>query len=320
MANPSAADFLDLLRCPISNTPLTISSVSKLCSATGISYNNSEKAIPMLIRAELPSETIAQQRHYEKITGIYQKNLTFPHTKTYHLYLDDALDKAITHANLDGGNVEKAVVAEICCGYGEVFQLYKNRISRGVGVDISLSMLHGAIANEYGKHIIFVQGDALALPLADNSFDIVFLLGAIHHISDRKSLYEELWRILKPGGMIVVREPLDDFFLWRWLRKIIYTVSPALDAVTEHPLRKRDEVIRLEKAGFILGDWSTHGFLAYCFFMNSDVLKFNALFRHIPGIKRITRWAASFDSLVLKMPGLRNAGTQVVFRASKASQ
>jgi len=122
---------------------------------------------------------------------------------------------------------------------------------------------------------------------------------------------------LKPGGTLVAREPLDDFFLWRWRRKIIYKLSPNLDAETERPLRKHDELTQLERAGFTLGAWNAYGFLGYCFFMNSDVLKVNAVFRHVPAIENIVRRAAAFDSLCLKMPGLQNAGAQVIFWASK---
>jgi len=309
MINPSIVDFLDLFRCPASHTPLTVTDNGDLCSSTGVCYTGSEKGVPCLIAGKIPSETLAQQSHYEKIAGAYQENLAFPHTQAYQAYLDGALDKTVARINL-------GTVAEICCGHGESFHLYSGRIARGIGVDISLSMLHTAIAKEYGKHIYFVQGDATELPLADDSFDAVFLLGGIHHVPDKKRLYDECRRILKPGGMLIAREPSDDFFLWRWLRKIIYTLSPVLDAETERPLRKHEEFALLE-GGYALAGWNTYGFLGYCIFMNSDVLKVNAVFRHIPGIRAIVRLAAAFDSLCLKVPGLRNAGAQVIFTAQK---
>jgi len=314
MNGPSLDDFLDLLRCPVSLTPLIVEDGGEtLRSGLGLRYACSDTGgglLPMLVAEPglMPPETLAQQRHYEKIAGEYQENLAFPHTKAYQAYLDGALKAA-------AGQAELRVAAEICCGRGEAFQLFKEGISRGVGVDISLSMLRAAKAGGHGNRVLFVQGDATALPLADDGFDAVFLLGGIHHVADKAKLYRECRRILKPGGLLVAREPADDFFLWRWLRKIIYALSPNLDGQTERPLRKRDDLALLEKAGFTLGEWKTYGFLGYCLFMNSDVLKVNAAFRHVPGIEKIVGWAAAFDSLCLKMPGLRNAGAQVVFWA-----
>ena len=54
--------------------------------------------------------------------------------------------------------------------------------------------------------------------------------------------------------------------------------------------------------------------------MNSDVLVFNRLFRFIPGIRSITRFAAYLDDLVVKLPGLSRAGLQVIGVAEKPSQ
>jgi len=38
MHNPAVADFLDLLKCPISNNPLTVMDDGNLCSAADVSY------------------------------------------------------------------------------------------------------------------------------------------------------------------------------------------------------------------------------------------------------------------------------------------
>lgn len=44
------------------------------------------------------------------------------------------------------------------------------------------------------------QGDALAMPFADNSFDVVFTLHVAMNIADKEGLYREIARVLKPGG------------------------------------------------------------------------------------------------------------------------
>lgn len=277
-------------------------------------YAISSKGIPLFAESFLTANAERQRNHYDKVAAKYVENLGYPHTVEYLKYLDEAFLEQIENASYSD-------VAEICCGHGELLTLVNRKNIRGVGVDISSNMLEFAhdkhIAN---KEFIFVQGDATKLPLQDEQFDSVFMFGGIHHVPDRAALFSEVFRILRPGGRFYFREPVSDFFLWRWLRAIIYYVSPALDAETERPLLWKETVPLLEKTGFRLESWKTYGFLGFCFFMNSDVLVFNRLFRFIPGIRAITRLAAHFDDLVVKLPGFSHAGLQVIGVAKKPLQ
>jgi hypothetical protein len=90
-----------------------------------------------------------------------------------------------------------------------------------------------------------------------------------------------------------------------------------LDADTERPLLFRETAPALEEAGFDVLSWKTYGFLGFCFFMNSDVLIFNRLFRFIPGIRPITRASARLDDLIVRLPFMKRAGLQVVGIAEK---
>lgn len=308
---PSAADDksslpLDLLRCPITRSPLRDEG-EYLVTRSGdraLKYRI-ESGIPFFAEQPASAEAQAQQAHYEKIAAAYVANLHYPHTETYIAFLDDALLAVIDDAAL-------GTVAEVCCGRGEALQLLNRRITRGIGVDISPSMLKAAQLEHAGRPFVFIQGDATALPLADSSFDSVFMLGGIHHVPERGALFSEIARILKPGGRFYFREPVSDFALWRWLRAIVYRLSPTLDADTERPLRYDETVPYLEKADLVCRHWSTHGFLGFCLFMNSDVLVVNRLFRFIPGIRALTRWSTRLDEWTVQLPGLHGAGLQVV--------
>jgi SAM-dependent methyltransferase len=258
---------------------------------------------------------VARQRdHYDNVAAKYVENLSYPHTIEYLNYLDKVFLEQIENSNLSD-------VAEICCGHGELLTLIDGKNVRGVGVDISSNMLEFA-RNKHraNEGFFFVQGDATKLPLKDSQFDSVFMFGGIHHVPDRVALFSEVFRILRPGGRFYFREPVSDFFLWRWIRAIIYSASPALDAETERPLLWKETVPLLEKIGFKLSSWKTYGFLGFCFFMNSDVLIFNRFFRFIPGIRIITRLAAYFDDVVVKLPGFSRTGLQVVGVAEKPCQ
>jgi len=182
---------------------------------------------------------------------------------------------------------------------------------------VSQSMLGKGKASFDNPRLHFVQGDATLLPLADDSFDSVVMLGGIHHVPDRDALFEQLFRILKPGGVFVFREPVSDFWLWKMLRAVVYRLSPILDHETERPLTYEETVPVLEKAGFSIENWKTYGFFGFCIFMNSDVLFFNRAFRFIPGIRGITRAFARIDEWFTTRRGLQRAGLQVVGMAKK---
>lgn len=303
-------DWLDLMRCPRTGSPLVYADGMLVSSDAAHRYQVSERGIPLFAEQFCSQEARAQQAHYDRIAASYLANLHYPHTQEYMAYLDDAFAGALMMPSL-------GTCAEICCGRGEGFELFKDKIARGVGVDVSLSMLNAAQAEHTGRPVSFVQGDATNLPLASAVFDSVLMLGGIHHVNDRIRLFAEVSRILKPGGRFYFREPVSDFVVWRWLRTAIYRLSPMLDHETERPLRYVETVPLLEQQNLRTLRWATHGFLGFCLLMNSDVLVFNRLFQYLPGIRRITRGAARLDEWTLHLPGMARAGLQVVGVAEK---
>lgn len=304
------ATIVDLLRCPLSGSPLTLESGQLVSEDATRRYEITGSGIPLFADQFCTSDALVQMEHYDGIARSYVENLGYPHTQEYMAYLDRALLEVIEPERL-------GTVAEICCGHGEAFQLIGEKVTRGVGVDVSVAMLEQAVDDHHGSGLRFVQGDATMLPLASGAFDSVFMLGGVHHVNDRERLFSEVARILKPGGVFYFREPVSDFFLWRWIRAVIYRLSPTLDHETERPLLYGETVPYLKAAGLTCSHWRTHGFLGFCLFMNSDVLVFNRLFRFMPGIRSITRGAIGLDRWTVALPPLRRAGLQVVGVATK---
>ncbi len=82
-----------------------------------------------------------------------------------------------------------------------------------MGLDRSYNMLA-----EVGKklNIPLVQGDANGLPFSDNSFDFLTMGYALRHVDDLKETFKEYFRVLKPGGTLLILE------LMKPTNKIIY--------------------------------------------------------------------------------------------------
>ncbi|MFT4958012.1 MAG: SAM-dependent methyltransferase [Halobacteriales archaeon] len=69
-------------------------------------------------------------------------------------------------------------------------------------VDAARGML--GVANSHG--LPTVQGDAATLPIRDESVDAVVFLDSWHHVGRQRVAIEEAARVLRPGGVLVVRE------------------------------------------------------------------------------------------------------------------
>ena len=88
------------------------------------------------------------------------------------------------------------------CGTGEESRLLKEFDATDItGIDLSSESIK--IAKETYPDIEFIVGDMHKLPFEDSSFDFVYSSLAIHYSSDPKSVYQELYRILKPDGLLL---------------------------------------------------------------------------------------------------------------------
>lgn len=70
----------------------------------------------------------------------------------------------------------------------------------------------------YGLQSRVMAGDAECLPFPDKSFDIVYSWGVLHHSPDTPKAFEEVLRVLRPGGiariMVYHRYSLTGYMLW----------------------------------------------------------------------------------------------------------
>ncbi len=73
---------------------------------------------------------------------------------------------------------------------------------------IALDFSAGMVAEGRRKHkkLEFIEGDAQRLPFADNEFDAVSISFGLRNVKDPKLALSEMYRVLKPGGRLVVCE------------------------------------------------------------------------------------------------------------------
>jgi len=83
--------------------------------------------------------------------------------------------------------------------------------ARVVACDIGATLLR--ITRERCDSCLAVNGDLLALPFDDETFDVVFSTEAIEHTAQPLAASSELYRVLKPGGRLVLSTPN---LAWLW--------------------------------------------------------------------------------------------------------
>jgi ubiquinone/menaquinone biosynthesis C-methylase UbiE len=93
-------------------------------------------------------------------------------------------------------------VLEVGCGTGHWLAHFSQLGPRCFGMDLSRGMLQQAQAHQPDLHL--VQGSAPHLAFADNSFDWVYCVNAIHHFDQPERFIEEAYRLLRPGGCLAV--------------------------------------------------------------------------------------------------------------------
>ena len=131
------------------------------------------------------------------------------------------------------------------------------------GLDLSIASVR--VARDRTSDVALVAGDAQELPYADGSFDRVVCNGAMHHLPDVHAALRELYRVVVPGGRIVLYEPTATRFANRVralaLRQDRYE-SPA-DLEHKHELEPELLPGLLAEVGFEVSSVSRHDWLAY---------------------------------------------------------
>jgi ubiquinone/menaquinone biosynthesis C-methylase UbiE len=140
------------------------------------------------------------KEHNEKIVEQFSKQaVAFKKLKGHYYSVD-------TIIQMSGVSTHHKVL-DIACGTGIVTCEFAKRAKDVIGLDITKKMIEEAIKtqNENNlKNINFDLGDVEDLPYKDNTFDIVFTRYSFHHFLDTTKVFEEILRVCKPDGKIIV--------------------------------------------------------------------------------------------------------------------
>ncbi len=157
-----------------------------------------------------------------------------------------------------------AQVLDLCCGTGDVLLALEGHSARVLGSDFCHPMLLEAQRKSSLSPLF--EADALALPLADRSLDLITCAFGFRNLANYEKGLAELLRVLKPGGVAAILEfshptnrafgALYGFFSTRVLPWVGGMISGSRDAYSYLPesIRKfpgaEDLAAQMKASGF----------------------------------------------------------------------
>ncbi len=127
--------------------------------------------------------------------------------------------------------------------------------SQFTGIDlkeVSLAFARESITND---NVIFMAMNAEDLAFEDDTFDVVCISNSLHHLPDRKLVLQEVKRVLKPDGKLIISEMFCDHLSKKqhshmWLHHFCAEIDQQLGIYHEMTYKKSKLINIVEENGF----------------------------------------------------------------------
>ena len=122
---------------------------------------------------------------------------------------------------------QSSSILDIGCGPGSITRGFAKLAPKAhvIGVDISEAQVQ--LATELSeshqlKNLTFQQANILKLPFPDASFDFIFAQTVLAHVSELKTAFAEVKRVLKPNGVFAIKEIIASNFYFTPYSELVY--------------------------------------------------------------------------------------------------
>ena len=151
---------------------------------------------------------------FDKISEVYSSKDFIKDTKIYRNFIN----KFVFDQFLDN-NQSTLNFLEVGCGIGSTSQLLNKYNINYTGIDYSEKLIKIAKQNFQSSRINFECINVKDYN-SNNLIDIIFMNGALHHMTDIDLVIRKFREILKENGTIVAIEPLDNNLFFKFLRNL----------------------------------------------------------------------------------------------------
>lgn len=149
----------------------------------------------------MPREESWKPTKAEQVGGRWRASRDIAHVSRRSRFSADLLIEAYAAALRE---YARGTLVDVGCGRAPYFGMYQHLISRSIGVDWPNSP-------HAGDQVDVVSDLNVAIDLPDQIADTVLCTDVLEHIFEPQKLWEEMARITRPGGMLILGVP---FFYW----------------------------------------------------------------------------------------------------------
>jgi len=208
--------LLEVLRCPVCRAELREDGDALACTGCGREFPV-ENGIPRLLDESLPGmrekrAEIAGWVAKAQSESWYERNDKVDAVLPYicrELGIDDSDWRATEHSfsvlldrYVEPGMSVLEVGAAKCWGAQHLIPRGCEYVGTDILADANIGLGRGAFYVERVGEFPRVQADAEHLPFADESFDLVYCVAALHHALDLSRMVSEMARVTRPGGLV----------------------------------------------------------------------------------------------------------------------
>ncbi len=219
------------------------------------------------------------------------------------------------------GDIKGKTLLDIGCGAGESSVYFALKGVKCVAYDYSSGMVNAAkrLAENQGVEIMALTGNASELGFPDNTFDIVYAANLLHHVDTEKTL-NEIHRVLRPGGIACLWDPLRHNPLINIYRKIARKVRTK----DEHPLDI--QIVETVRTLFSETEYDTFWlatlwiFLRFYLIERADPNKeryWKKILFEEPRLRDTCRRLEKLDHLIKKIPFMKRFAWNIAIVAKK---
>lgn len=186
-------------------------------------------------------------------------------------------------------------VLDIGTGTGEFISLISQAFSnktKYIGVEPDSKVVEEAIRENTNENISFVEMKGENLSFENNSFDLVCISNALHHLGNPEKTLSEMKRVLKPEGYIIIAEIVSDKLNEaQETQKILHHFKSYVDrkkGITHRETWTESEVIEIATSNGI---------------KPSGIFDYNRMEEAVMGRENQEKWVKMFAEILEKLKG-----------------
>ncbi len=154
----------------------------------------------------------SEREHFDAIASKYVKKDIFPPSKVAR----KLRVKQTVSGIKESGSID---ILEVGCGAGYASEYLRGMYGSFTGIDFSAGLVDLAKSIHKGSSVEFLEADLYKYN-PGKRFDLIIIIGVLHHMVDIPLSLKVCRDLLKPGGIIAVNEPQDANLLVRFVRKL----------------------------------------------------------------------------------------------------